>query len=228
MSEPAFAAALLSDAPPPVGADRFEVYRGSVTGALTATLREAFPAVRRLVGDAFFDAMAREFLRAHPPRSPIMALYGDALPGWLARFAPLSALPWLPEVAAIEQARREATHAADAVSLDPARLAEADPDALRLAPHPSVRLLRTRYPALSIWARNADRPDLEAAPAGEVLITRPALSLQIAPAPNGTADTLAALSQGTALGDALPQGTDHAAILACLFSAGALIERPMP
>ncbi|KAA8608857.1 hypothetical protein AL036_05435 [Salipiger aestuarii] len=224
MTQHGFVAALLSDAAPPVGAARFEVYRNSVTAALSATLAEAFPAVAKLVGRRFFDAMARDFLRAHPPRHPVMALYGDALPGWLKGFAPAAALPYLPEVAAIEQAWRVSCHAADAPPLDVTRLAT-DPDALTLAPHPSVRSLTTRWPALSIWARNTDRPELANAPAGEVLICRPALSVQARAAPAGTGATLAALAQGHPLGAALPDGAPHAEILACLFSAGALIER---
>lgn len=223
MIQQRFATALLSDAPAPVGAARFEIYRDSVTASLTATLAEAFPAVAKLVGQRFFDAMAREFIRSHPPRHPIMALYGDALPGWLAGFAPAAALPYLPEVAAIEQAWRESCHAADVAPLDVTRLS-ADPDALRLAPHPSVRTLTTRFPALSIWARNVDQPALADAPAGEILICRPALSMQAHAAPAGTIATLTALAQGHPLGAALPETAAHADILACLFTAGALID----
>ncbi len=224
MSQARFAAALLSGAAPPVGAARFEIYRASVTASLSATLAEAFPAVEKLVGQRFFAAMAGDFIRAHPPRHPVMALWGDALPGWLAGFAPAASLPYLPEVAAIEQARRESCHAADAPPLDPQRLS-GDPAALTIAPHPSARTLVTRWPALSIWARNADLPALADAPAGELLICRPALAVQARPAPDGTAATLGALSRGLALDAALPAGAAHGDILACLFSAGALVER---
>lgn len=210
---------------------RFDVYRNNVAVALTEALAAAFPVVQKLVGEAYFAAMAREFARAHPPRSPVMACYGDALPGWIESFPPLAALPYLPEVARIEQARREASQAADAVPLDPRGLAALSPEALaglHLAPHPALRILQTRHPALAIWARNAERPDLADAPAGEVLVTRPALAVKTCAAPEGTAATLRALSQGAPLGAALPASADHSAILGCLFAAGAFVTEGDP
>ena len=62
-----FAAALLDPAQPLpeglVGPDgrpslkRFNVYRNNVVAGLTATLKDAFPAVARIVGEEFFLAM---------------------------------------------------------------------------------------------------------------------------------------------------------------------------
>ncbi|WP_375257206.1 putative DNA-binding domain-containing protein [Citreimonas sp.] len=232
----AFRAGLLDPAAaPPMGltvpegraaADRYAVYRNNVTVALVDALRAGFPVVARLVGTAYFDAMAREFVRAHPPDSPVMARYGARLPGWLATFPPLAALPYLPEVAAIEQARRESYHAADAMPLAPEALARLPPDAvaaLRPRPHPSARWLVTRHPALAIWSRNGDRPDLADASAGEVLICRPESTVLIASAPKGTIAMLQALAQGATLAEALPAGTDHGALFAALFAAGALV-----
>ncbi|MCT4371342.1 putative DNA-binding domain-containing protein [Yangia mangrovi] len=237
----AFAGALLSPEMPcpeqlrgPAGRHatrRFDVYRNNVTVALTEALAAAFPVVQRLVGEAYFAAMARDFIREHPPRSPVMALYGAGLPGWIERFPPLAALPYLPEVACLEQARREASLSADAAPLDPQALAGLSPEALAASaprPHPAARFLRTRHPALAIWARNAGRPDLVQRPAGEVLVTRPKLSVLTCAAPIGTAATLEALARGLPLGAALPAGADHSAIFACLFSAGAVISEGDP
>lgn len=233
----AFAGALLTpEAPRPAhlsdpsgtrATRRFDVYRNNVTVALTEALAAAFPVVQRLVGEAYFAAMAREFAQAHPPRSPVMATYGADLPDWIERFPPLAALPYMPEVARIEQARREASQAADAAPLDPRALVGLPPEALAAAhlhPHPAVRVLRSRHPALAIWARNADRPDLAQSPPGEVLVTRPGLAVKICAAPTGTAETLQALAQGASLGAALPAGADHSAIFACLFGAGAFAQ----
>ncbi|AWI85590.1 DUF2063 domain-containing protein [Alloyangia pacifica] len=210
---------------------RFDVYRNNVAVALTEALAAAFPVVQRLVGETYFAAMAQDFAREHPPRSPVMALYGAELPDWTQRFPPLTALPYLPEVARIEQARREASLSADAVPLDPRVLAELLPDALAAsAPrlHPAARILRTRHPALAIWGRNAERPDLAQSPPGEVLVTRPRLAVRTCAAPAGTAATLEALARRLPLGAALPAGADHSAIFACLFNAGALISEGDP
>ena len=47
-----------------------------------------FPAVERLVGEEFFAGMAREFVMAHPPRSPLLLTYGDEFPDFIAAFEP--------------------------------------------------------------------------------------------------------------------------------------------
>jgi hypothetical protein len=49
---------------------RFGVYRNSVAVSLAGVPADTFPVTRELVGDAFFEAMARCFVAAEPPRSP--------------------------------------------------------------------------------------------------------------------------------------------------------------
>lgn len=207
---------------------RFNVYRNNVTVSLVESLTEAFPVIVRLVGETFFTAMAREFVKEHPPTSPVIAFYGETFPDWLSRFPPVAKLPYLSEVAQIEQARREAYHASDRTPFDTETLAKMAPEALddlRLDVHPSVRILTTRHPALAIWAQNASAEHLVQAPAGEVLITRPAWTLVMSHAPHGTAQSLRALGNGSTLAEALPDTADAPSVLAVLLSAGALTER---
>ena len=85
-----FAAALLDPACPcPSGlktwtggdpARRFQVYRNNVVASLIDALADTFPVTLELVGDTFFRAMAGVFVRGCPPRSPILAFYGDDFP----------------------------------------------------------------------------------------------------------------------------------------------------
>src|SRR4051794_33381548 len=63
---------------------RIEIYRNTVRGSLTETLRAAFPVVERIVGAAFFAAMAQAFVAAEPPRRPQLSAYGDGFAGFLA------------------------------------------------------------------------------------------------------------------------------------------------
>ncbi len=87
---------------------RFAVYRNNVTMALTGALEIAFPVIRNLVGDAFFRAVADVYLRSYPARSPLMMFYGDQMPVFLAGFEPTAGLSYLPDVARLEIARRDA------------------------------------------------------------------------------------------------------------------------
>ena len=163
MNQAAFAGALLDpEAPVPEGlvdpegrsaARRFSVYRNNVASSLTRALEAAFPTVRKLVGDQFFGAMAVVFLRAHPPTSCMLMLYGDAFPEFLEGFPPVRHLGYLPDVARVDQAMRESYHAADAQALDAAafqRLIGADLAGLRLRLAPSLRLVRSAWPVVSI------------------------------------------------------------------------------
>lgn len=164
---------------------RFRVYRNNLHHGLGAQLAEAYPVVRRLVGEAFFQATAREYLASHPPRSRSLALLGAEFPGFLAEFPPADSLPYLPDVARLERARLEALHAADAEPLSPdalgrlgAALAEAG-----FTAHPAARIVLSGYPIVDIW--QANRPDAEpvsrriAAVGQGALVTRPRAQVEV-------------------------------------------------
>jgi hypothetical protein len=187
---------------------RFSIYRNNVVASLTRALEAAFPTVRKLVGDEFFAAMAVVFLRAHPPTSRIMMLYGDALPGWLEKFPPVAHLGYLPDVARLDQAMRESYHSADADPLtkDEIRhLTEADLGGMRLILAPSLRLIRSRWPIQSIWVANAEGGPAPRPGAETALILRPQYDprpYRISPADGAFVQ---ALMEGLTLGQSLDQ-----------------------
>jgi hypothetical protein len=195
---------------------RFAVYRNNVAVSLIDALEEAFPVIHRLVGADFFRAMAGAFVRRHPPRSPLIMLYGCAFPSFLAGFPPVAHLPYLPDVARLEQARRESYHAADAVPLDPALLA---PDVIagaRLAFAPSLRLVRSAFPVHSIWIANtAGGPAPRSGPE-DVLVTRPAFDPVVTRLTAGGAVLERLLAGATVAGAA---ETESPEALSTLFAA---------
>lgn len=211
---------------------RFDVYRNNVAVSLTEAMEVAFPVIRKLVGDAFFKAMAGVFLRIHPPRSPMLMLYGDAFPGFLEGFGPVGHLGYLADVARLELAIRESYHAADATPVAPEALQQVAPDALmhlRLGLAPALRVVRSRWPVHAIWLANT-RDDAPA-PGGEaqdVVVTRPAFDPLAAPLGPGGAEFIAALNAGETLGAALGlagaarPGFDLAATLGQLIGGGAI------
>jgi hypothetical protein len=67
-------------------ARRFAVYRNNVAVGLIGALEARFPASRRIAGDDLFRAMARAFVRAHKPRSPVMIAYGGEFPEFMADY----------------------------------------------------------------------------------------------------------------------------------------------
>lgn len=248
-----FAAALLDPAlPPPDGlashhgaglAARFAVYRNNVVHSLTGVLGDTFPVVRELVGADFFDAMARAFVRAQPPDSPLMHRYGHAFPAWLEGFEPAASLPYLPDVARLELARLRAWQAADADAVDAEVLAAALGDAGRLAAtalvlHPSLAVVRSAHPVVALWsAHQADDAQRDVLLAGidlgvgeSALVLRlkdDALVLPLAEADAALAD---ALASGHTLGAAslAHPDADLAGVLALLIRHGGIVGLSPP
>ncbi len=191
---------------------RFDVYRNNVVMSLIEALQSSFPVIRKLVGDEFFDGMARLFVRQHPPTSPLLMFYGAEMPGFLAGFEPAAHLGYLPDMAQLELAMRRSYHAADASPIDPAALAAIAPDrldAVRMTLTPATRLVRSDWPLHAIWRFNmidgAAKPVMQAE---DVLILRPAFDPVPHLAPKGGGALIAALAAGQTLGQAAAAATD--------------------
>ncbi|MBA7613668.1 hypothetical protein ES703_20922 [subsurface metagenome] len=241
-----FAAALLDPGlPMPIGLvgpdgepspKRFAVYRNNVVVGLMEALKDAFPAVHRIVGADFFRAMARAYAMVAPPRSPIMLDYGAGFPDFVRQFEPAAVLPYLADVARIERAWTEAYHAAEASPVDPSAFVGIAPDelaAVRLALHPSLRLVRSNFPALAIWQMNISDgvpAPVDLASGGEdVLVVRPLSDVEVRSIPKGSLEFIKALGDGASLLTAFESaleansGFDLSANLSDLMRAGALV-----
>jgi hypothetical protein len=81
------------------GSEGLRVHRNTVLGAFSNALRLGYPAVERLVGEAFFDRMAVEFARAQPPVAPQLAAWGAAFADYAGHFPGTEMLPYLRELA---------------------------------------------------------------------------------------------------------------------------------
>jgi putative DNA-binding protein len=242
----AFAVALLDPGlPTPAGlvgpdgrlsARRFGVYRNNVIVGLSQTLKDAFPAVHRIVGAEFFQAMARAYVVTAPPRSPMLFDYGAGFPEFIGRFEPAAALPYLADVARLERAWVEAYHEAEASPVGSSVFAVISPEqlpALRLVLHPSVRIVRSRFPVVTIWQMNvgdgvAAPVDLEAG--GEnALVVRPEAEVEVRSIPPGGAEFIEALAAGRTVLRAYQEAFaanpcfDLSASLTDLIRAGALV-----
>lgn len=241
-------AAALTDAAAPVppglvarnGADvteRFAVYRNNVVHSLVTVLGHTFPVVKQMVGDAFFEEAARRFVRTRLPESPVMHRYGDRFPDWLAGFPPAAGLPYLPDLARLEWERLRATHAADAPSVGAAGLAHAlaDPERLAgtaLALHPSLAVLRSAHPVVSLWsahqhdddARDARLAGVDLAAGECCLVLRHGDDAVVLPTRPADADLAVALRRGVALGTAhsAHPGADLVGLLALLLKHDAV------
>jgi hypothetical protein len=220
----AFAAALGDPwAPPPAmtrgrggapDARRFSVYRNNVAVGLIGALEARYPASRKIAGDEVFRAIARAFIRAEKPRSPVMIEYGEEFPEFIAASAGVE--PCLADVAWLENAWVQAYHAADAASASIANLAGLSPDLLpgtRIAFHPAARLLRFSTPAASTWSSVQSGHDFRTPADGvreDALITRPDADVRVRVLPSLAYDFALRLMRGATLIEAAQALNDPA------------------
>ncbi len=187
---------------------RYNVYRNNVTVSLINALVAAFPATQRITGTDFFRAMARFHVRATPPTSPLLFEYGRDFPDFIERYEYAQSMPWLADVARIERAWLDAYHAANAEPLGPQALASIAGERLAdvvFTPHPATRIVRSRFPALTIFAANRSEDPVGRIVATEpedALTTRPALEVMVRRLPSGGAVFLTRLIESEPLGAA--------------------------
>jgi hypothetical protein len=197
-------------------------------------LAPRFPVIRRMVGDASFRVMAQRFVLSEPPRLPIPLSYGESFPRFLRSQDRLASLEYVADIAELEVARRKAEHAAEARSIDAKRSLAwqgEHADSACVILHPSVHLVASRFPIVTIWQNNRNkngncaiarwRPEA-------ALVTRPFRHVEIRSLPAGADIFIGALARGQTVAkaartamDATPE-FDAAASLTMLAEANAI------
>ena len=221
---------------------RFGVYRNNVMVSLTESLRSAFPTVDMLVGEDYFRAMARVYISGNPPKSAMLATYGEDFGTFLDTFEPLAELPFLGDVARLEFAWLRAYNSADKRPLDPEQLQSIDPEqlgGLTFTLHPACQLLSAGHAAYSIWAAHKTE-DPSSAMASvedhpeEILITRPEWDVTVISMPSGGYTFAKGLADGNTLAEAAGMAAeahesfDFAQNFGGLLETGALLELHLP
>ncbi|MDO6483436.1 HvfC/BufC N-terminal domain-containing protein [Shimia thalassica] len=222
----------LTDGSGQVAGKRFDVYRNNVAVSLSEALETAFPVIAKLLGEENFKGISGLFLRQSPPENPMMMHYGAAFPDFLRSFAPLAHLPYLGDVAEVEQAMRRSYHAADSTPLEADVLAHLPADQIENVKFefaPSAEVLSSSWPIYDIWAFNmiegAPKPRAESQ---DVLVTRIDFDPEPHLLPPGGAVFVSALLSRKTLGDAAEtaansdENFDLGACLTLLLSTQAL------
>lgn len=190
---------------------RLAVYRGNLLGAVTHALAAAYPVIAKVVGVEFFEAMAREYARQVPSASGDLNQYGKQLAEFLAGFAPVRELLYLPDLARLEWAVHRAHYGADVDALDVTRLAAVPPaqqPSLRLRLNPLCVWFESRFPLARIWEIHQNDYTGEFSVDFEgglfyALVLRPRFRAHATPIRAGEYAFLAATAAGVTLNDAL-------------------------
>jgi hypothetical protein len=218
---------------------RFAIYRQSFLASLVETLSTAFPVVRKLVGPAFFTAVAQKFVADYPPEKPRLSLYGTEFPAYLATVPEAAGLGYLPDLARLEWAHVESYFApAPDKRIDPHELiAGVDKDAsrLRFEPSPSLRLVAAQFAIYAIWRAHQEPlggqslADIDPAKPESVRLVGDGQFVRLARLDPAAHAFVASLASGHALGHAqehalgIDQGFDIAPVLAAELKAGSFI-----
>jgi hypothetical protein len=173
-------------------------------------LASAYPVIRQLVGEEFFEGLTRAYGHVHPSDDPDLNGFGARFAAFLHSFPPVAELPYLPAMAELEWAMHRAHYAAAAPVLGAAELAAVPPDQLEqlhLQLAPSCTLLAPAWTVLDAWC--AHQPDSAVAPYAPVrghefgMVCRPqwrARLLVLSPASHAALSVLAAGAAGRCAG----------------------------
>jgi hypothetical protein len=210
-------------------ARRIQVYRNNMLASLTDTLGAVYPVIRRLVGEAFFEYAAQDYIRSHPSRSGNLHDFGAHFPEFLEAFPSAAELDYLGDVARLEWAYHSAFHAADHPPLALDALVTVPPNEhgeIRFELHPSARLLASPLPVLRIWEVNQDNHADDQAvslDAGGVrlLVIRRGLEVELQPLGEAEHAFLQAIHDGVRFADA----HERAASLDGHFDLGATLQQ---
>jgi len=213
----------------------FAVYRNTVLKGCIDALQANYPSVARLVGEEWFRAAAALYVRAHPPRQPMLVDYGDGFASFLAKFEPAAELRYLPGVARLDRFWTEAHVANDEAPVPASNVARCSPQELALTvlrPHAAARWAWfDDQPTFTLWRRSRelrddDLSDVDWRPEG-ALVTRPQGAVQWLALGTAGCAFLDACAAGTSLGAAAAAALaadpeiDLAALMAQLLEAGA-------
>jgi len=197
-------------------AARRSVHPNSATASVISVLAARFPVVCRMVGEEVFRDIARRYIVSEPLRSAMVLQYGETFPRFLRGLGCQASISYLADIAELEMARVRAWHAAEATPVDGAGLASLPQDRLlklHVRFHPSVSILSSRFPIVSVWQENQ--------PGGEggvqrwcgeaALVARPLREVEVSRLPPGGFAFLRSLSQGGRLLEAMRCGLAEAA-----------------
>lgn len=216
---------VVNDAPDAAG--RVAIYANHYRVTVIEALATTFPVTLQLVGDAFFRAAARRYVRVVPPAGPCLFEYGESFPGFVGDLPEAAGLPYLHDVARLEWTINAARHAPDPQVED--RLG---PDRAWLRLHPACRLFAASFNVDEIWQAHQDGSgrldavDLNAGPV-RLLVGRmaddavgwirlPAAEVGFVEALTGSGDIAAALARAQAADPAF----DLVPFLAALIENG--------
>lgn len=189
---------------------RISIYRNNVFFSLSNALADLYPVVQQLVGEDFFLALAKRYIREFPPASAAMVFFGADFPDYVAQDKACQDLSYLPDVARFELAKQHCYHAEDAKSLSAQAMQEIGVEKVMsgvLTLHPSLRIVDSRSASRSIWqAHQSVEPNfgnIDIHLAEQSILIRPEYEVLICRADKALVMLITQIADGTNLASAI-------------------------
>jgi hypothetical protein len=138
---------------------RLNIYRNNVFGNFESVLSSIYPAIKRLVGEDYFEKLVLDFCKKYPSRSGNLDDFGSEFPQFLQQTRRKHKLPYLPDTARLELFFHQAYFCKDAVDFDLKKFQKIPPEDffnLTFKLHPSCFLIASKFPIFSIWQSNVN------------------------------------------------------------------------
>jgi uncharacterized protein (UPF0276 family) len=195
-------------------AERFALYRGNLSATWAKALAAAYPVIKQLVGEEFFDALAREYGRAHPSDDGDLNRFGAKLAEFLQSFPHTSDLPYLPDMARLEWLLHRAHYAPSADTLDAQALAAIPPEEIEAAMlelAPAVHLFASEWAVVPLWLAHHEQAEFPQAmrQPGQALVVRPQWKSTVVEQSPAACAALQTLQQGGTFGAALDEAFER-------------------
>lgn len=171
------------------------VYRNNSAHARVEALKDAYPAVLRLVGEDCFQTLALDMAARCPSPSAEVRDWAMRLPAFIVETPLAEMLPYLADVARVEAAWLAAYHGADPVPAPIEVLT--DPDALAqcwLSLSATTTVIRSAYPVQAIWLAQRERGDFGGDGPADCIVYRSGLTVEVESLSSVVAAALAALN----------------------------------
>ncbi len=185
-------------------AERFALYRGNLASTWTKALAAAYPVIAQLVGEEFFNALSREYGRAHPSDSGDLNRFGAHFEPFLRGFEHVKDLPYLPDMARLEWQLHRIHYAHHEPPLQAQDINPQTVEEQSFPWQPTARLFESKWAVVPLWLahQGMEFPQKMDEPS-RALLSRPEWTAQVTPLQAPQYAALQVLKEGKTFGAAL-------------------------
>lgn len=133
---------------------RINIYRNAIIGNLINALKDSYPVVFDLLGEAYFRQAAKVYIKQYPSQSGDLNQYGEYFADFLQTLPDIQNFNYVVDIARLEWLMLQAFHAQNAAQFDFQKLAKIPAEQysqLHFNLIPSCYLLPSNYNILTIW-----------------------------------------------------------------------------